>query len=316
MAEVSFPVAGGAGVTDARYENLIAPISNNGRVAFSAVTADQTIPLVYADNSGRQVKVYPNQAALVRGFRWESGTSTVTVALDANTSGNPRIDLIVLRLSRTTFQVRLAKRNGTPGANPNPPAAVQEQSADGVWELPIATVRVASSGSAGQPSIAPTNVTPLDYFLAPQGVVCHSDRRPPVSNGMLITEYDTGVLRRGYGGNWLLLGEAGLRTKIDLNTYWSGENLIMQRRNGTTFFQGLVRRAVSNLAANVDSLICIVPPEFRPVGDRGITGVVHSGQAIRALLMASNGHMEIREFPAQIPVGASVTFETCSWPSN
>jgi hypothetical protein len=118
VAETSFPVAGGAGVTDAAYERLMGPIMGAGRYGFSPSNATLTGPLIYADASGRQVKAYANQSAIIRGFRWESGSTPPTIALDANTSGNPRQDLIVLRLTRSTYTVRLAKINGTPASSP------------------------------------------------------------------------------------------------------------------------------------------------------------------------------------------------------
>lgn len=315
MAEVSFPVAGGAGVIEARYENLIGPISGTGRVAFTATSTDISVPLVYADGSGRLVKAHANQAAILRGFRWESGTSAPTVALDANTSGNPRIDLIVLRLERTTFTVRLAKRNGTPSATPAPPAAVQEAGPDGVWEWPVARVVVSSNGTSGLPNIQAANVTPLDYFLAPPPIVCHSSRLPSAATGAQATEYDTGLLKRGFGSNWLLLGEEGPPTKLDHYTGWTGTNFVVQRRNGTTFFRGLVQKSGTSLAANVNSNIAFVPGPFRPASDTGITGVVHGGGTVRALIDHNSGAFAITDFASAIPAGASITFETTSWPS-
>src|ERR1044072_4903738 len=90
--------------------------------AFAGVLGDFTSPqLIYGDSSGLQIKVGADRYALVRGHTWWSGSSIFTKAITSNSSGSPRIDLVVRRLSRTTWDVTVTVVTGTPGSGaPSP----------------------------------------------------------------------------------------------------------------------------------------------------------------------------------------------------
>lgn len=104
----------------------------------------------YADSTGLQVKVKTGKA-LIKGHFYKSDAETV-LAIGANSSGNPRIDLVVLRANFATRAVNLAVVPGTPAASPVAPALTQTS---GVWELAIAEVAVAN----GAVTIAAGDVT-------------------------------------------------------------------------------------------------------------------------------------------------------------
>lgn len=96
-------------------------------------------------------------AALVRGIHYLN-TADVTLAIAANASGNPRIDVIVLEADFTAQTVRLDVVQGTPAASPVAPALTQT---DGVlWQIPLADVAVAN----GFTSIAQSNIRPNAHF--------------------------------------------------------------------------------------------------------------------------------------------------------
>jgi hypothetical protein len=129
---------------------------------------------IFADSSGRQIKIRAARYGVIHGFNWYSGTSDTTVAIAANASGSTRIDRVVLRLTRATWQVRVAVIAGTPGAGA--PTFTQTYADSGVFEVSLALVTVvnaAASLAAGDvvfhapyfaptPMIAPTaSVTPL-----------------------------------------------------------------------------------------------------------------------------------------------------------
>jgi hypothetical protein len=96
-------------------------------------------------------------SALVRGLMYTSDADE-TLAIAANASGNPRIDVIVLRADFTAQTVRRAVRQGTPAASPVAPALTQT---DGVlWEIPLADIAVAN----GFVSISQANITPNAHF--------------------------------------------------------------------------------------------------------------------------------------------------------
>lgn len=107
-------------------------------------------------------------AALVRGvFYYNDATEAFTIA--ANSSGNPRIDTLMLRLDYALQTVRLALKQGTPAATPVPPALTQ--SAGIMWEIPVADIAAADSFT----SITQANITQRQEWVnAPPGVYLDS----------------------------------------------------------------------------------------------------------------------------------------------
>jgi microcystin-dependent protein len=90
----------------------------------------------------------------IRGIGREvvTGDSRV-LTINSNTSGNPRIDVIVARADWTTSAITLAVLEGTPAASPVAPTLTQT---DGVlWEEALAEVAVADGFS----SIVDANIT-------------------------------------------------------------------------------------------------------------------------------------------------------------
>ncbi len=316
MAETSFPVADGSGVTDAAYERLMGPVSGSGRVAFSPTQSQITTPLIYADGSGRQVKAYANQSAIVRGFRWESGTTPPVIALDANTSGNPRLDLIVARLSRSTYQVRLAKITGTPAATPAAPAPIQDTGSTGSWDLPLARVRVTSSGTTGQPVIQAADVTPVDYWLPQPQVISLSGRGPTLSPGQMLYQPDNGKLWWSVGHIATLLGERSTRTAITPASGWlSPPYLYAWRVNGFVYFQCQLTLNAAAKAAGTDLAVCTLPATFRP--DTDITGVgwMDPGQVCSWNVIAATGQVVVRNYNSTFPNGGYLVLHPMTWPA-
>lgn len=314
MAESSFPVAGGAGVTDAAYERLMGPITGSGRYNFNPTSGQLSTPLIFADNSGRQVKAYANQSAIVRGFRWESGTTPPVVSLDANTSGNPRLDLIVLRLDRSNFTVRLGKTRGTPASVPAPPAAIQDAGSTGAYELPLATVRVNSSGTTGLPSIQSGDVTALDWWLAPPGAVTKTGQNPPATHGMLLHHYDTGRSYRAVGSSWVLFGEAGAWTKLQPTAGWTSDNIYAQRVNGLVYFQAYITLNISDRAPHTDMSVCVLPAAFRPLHDIAVPAWMSPSQAGLVNISASTGSVTVRSYAQVFPNGGTLAISPVTWP--
>lgn len=142
MAESSWPSpSNGRVVDDVQYEKLGAQIG-----PYQGVMGDFTSPqLIYADSTGRQIKVAADRYGLVRGHVWWSGSSIVTVAIAANSSGSVRQDLVVLRLSRTTWDVNLVVIQGTPGAGV--PLSQTIPGTTGAWDMSLAIVTVANGAS-------------------------------------------------------------------------------------------------------------------------------------------------------------------------
>lgn len=75
-----------------------------------------------------------------------SNSTSQNVTLPANSSGNPRIDYIVVNIDWVADTATITSVTGSPGGSPVPPALVK--TAGTQWQLPLARVTVASG--AGQ----------------------------------------------------------------------------------------------------------------------------------------------------------------------
>lgn len=102
--------------------------------------------------------------ALVQGLAYIN-TATESKTIAANSSGNPRIDTIILRKDYALQTCRLAVLQGTPAASPSAPTLTQ--SANIMWEIPLADIAVAN----GFVSLAQSTITPRhEWVNAPPGV--------------------------------------------------------------------------------------------------------------------------------------------------
>lgn len=239
MAQYSRPTPdNGRVVTDDDFENLNLGYSVDGLIG---ATSD-TFP-IYADSTGRQVKIRINKLALVRGYLWGSDTSAdEIVAATTNTSGNPRIDRLVLQLSRTTRNVRTALKTGTPAATPTVPALTQNATGSGVWEFPLARWQVA----AGYTTIAASDIVPEAWYLSsPNTLATLSTWAQPsgsaLRSGQLLFETDTGFVSRWSGSKWLRLDDEQVVVTDQqwlntvTNTAMTNTNVLPQRTQGLTF---------------------------------------------------------------------------------
>lgn len=80
-------------------------------------------------------------SALVQG-KYYRNTAALAFTISANVSGNPRIDLVVLRVDYAAQTVRPAVKEGTPAGVPTIPALTQVVGT--TWEVPLAYIAVAN----------------------------------------------------------------------------------------------------------------------------------------------------------------------------
>lgn len=139
---------------------------------------------VYADSTGMQVKIRSGKIATVHGHGWYSGSSDFTKTVTANASGSARVDLVVLRLSRSTWAITAEVKAGTPGSGV-PPSLTQDAATTGagVWEIPLATVAVAN----GAVTIAAGNVTNAQQYVAPNPAMGFARRTSDLSRASTTT---------------------------------------------------------------------------------------------------------------------------------
>lgn len=316
MSETSYPVAGGGSVTDSNYEKLMAEISGSGLIGDPTVTS-----LMYADSTGRQIKLKAFRQAVVRGFRWETDADGLTVPVAANTSGYPRLDLGVLRLDRADYNVRFLLKQGTPAANPVAPLAQQDAGSSGVWDIPVGTVRVASTtttqANSGLPSIAAADVTPLDYFLAPPPMVSHSSRMPPVKPGQLVTQWDKGRTLAASGSQFHLIGENGTGVNVAVKSGWDNSSVWVTRRNGFVFMQAILYRNTpgKTTAASTDMVLFNLPADYRPPGDSAVMYLdgSHQDWFARFYLNPNTGDVGILGYDNALADNHFVTIHPVTW---
>lgn len=195
MAESSWPFhdgVDGTPVLEDQWSYMARQWAANGVVG---APGDANLQ-VFANSSGREVHVRAGRAS-VRGH-WFLSDAQETLAIAANSSGNPRIDRIVARLDPAANSVTLAVKQGSPSGSPSAPALTQTDT--GTWELTLAKVTVAN----GAVSIAAGDVTDERVYAPPPAMLATSARRPvnPVTD-QIILEADTGLWKRWTGSAWV-----------------------------------------------------------------------------------------------------------------
>lgn len=194
MAETSWPFhdgVDGTPVLETQWSIMARQWSATGVVGIPGDTNLQC----YGNSSGLEVHVRAGRAG-VRGH-WYDSDAVETLAISANSSGNPRIDRVVLQLDPSADEAVLAVLTGTPAASPSAPALTQTD--DGVYELSLGFVAVAN-GAAG---IDAGNVSDDRTFASIPYTPALSSRRPdgPVV-GQRIWETDTGYDMVWNGSAW------------------------------------------------------------------------------------------------------------------
>ena len=107
--------------------------------------------------TSKSVRVVTGRAVVRGKVYWLDADTTLTVP--DNTSGNPRIDRVVLEADWATQTVRLKILEGTPAASPSPPTLTQ---VDGtLWQMSLAQVAVAN----GFTSISNSDITDEREFV-------------------------------------------------------------------------------------------------------------------------------------------------------
>lgn len=195
MAIDSFPNTAHASraVTLAEHEQLAAPLTGSGLVGYTGVAP------VYADSTGRQVKVRAGVHGLIRGTKFVNATETV-VAVTTNTSGNPRKDLLVARLDRSTYQVSFVVIAGVAAATPLAPSPVRTDSIDGsgVFDQPLAEITLANAYT----TIADLNLVNRAWWLSKSGYQGFDAAKPPIEPGALFKAADAGITYVGGAAKW------------------------------------------------------------------------------------------------------------------
>lgn len=260
MAERSWPSPNhgtpARAVTDAEYPHL-APWASDGIFQSGS-------DVVYANSSGLEVHVRADKYGIVQAHAWTSGTAEFALAVAANASGATRVDTVVLRLDRSTWDVTIEVRQGTPGAGP--PMLARDAGDTGLWEIPVADVTV-DNGAA---TIAAGKVTPRPLLQSGAVRPCTliTDIQSTLAPGDIAFEASTSRWIGWTGASGTLLYEdTGWRTMTLTNSAWEGApSCLARRRNGFVSLRIAVERVQVTFAkADPDgSPLFTVPADMKP----------------------------------------------------
>ncbi|RKS68989.1 hypothetical protein BZB76_6128 [Actinomadura pelletieri DSM 43383] len=310
MTEKSGVFAGNPIATEIELARLFQGFQLDGVRGNPNDTACQVIP-----DGGLNIKVRTGYAH-VAGYWYESLGDGEVRAVAANAATQPRKDLVVLRADPEADKVTVAIRQGTP-LLPDP---VRQQG--GVWELPLARVRVAP----GAASIGVADIEDAREFAGTTIAPSHSTDRPDrPAMGQLIYETNTGRWVGYTGGTtpWRTVAED--TGWINLSPAWTdvwqvGWALKARRLNGICYLRGALRRIKSTYGkGDADgTLLTILPANLRPferhspamVCDHGSKG----GYVVpgRMDINPDNGEVRLMHVSADVPVG-HYAFLSTTW---
>lgn len=240
----------------AENEQLLAPLGGSGLIGYTGTTP------VYADSTGRQVKVRAGVHGWIRGTKFTNTAETV-VSLTTNTSGNPRVDLLVARLTRSTYVVSYVVIAGAAAATPLAPQPVRNDTIDGsgVYDLPLAEIKVAN----GYTTVAALDVTNRAWWRSVSGYHGLAAAPPPVEAGAFFRANDTGITYIGTaGGAWQKIYFNGGWKSPGVPAGWNPVNFAFIRVNDLVVMNARLIRTGGNVAATVSPVMCVLSEGYRP----------------------------------------------------
>lgn len=283
MASESWPNAShnDGAVTTTEYEQMAALGFGTGLVGTTDMTG-----IVYADATGRQVKIRAGRYAVVRGAAWYSGASDITVAISANASGSTRIDRLVLRLTRATGVITETVVEGTPGSGA--PALETSTGTTGLYDFPLAKITVAD----GTTSLDENTVDLDGWYLAPQPIASTAATWPPFDvhfPGWIMLDVAAARAAISTGSEWLdLYRDSGWVTASAAGGWAFDGRTRYRRRDGLVTLNVAARRAGSSLPEGTNSTILTLPAGYRPAFDSmTLVGYVDGSRVARAKVDAS-----------------------------
>lgn len=297
MAQASWPdPADGRVVDERQYELLAARFSGDGVYWQPGDPAP-----VYADGTGLHVKIRPDLHGSMRGFGWTSGTGE-TLPVAPNATGQARVDRVVLRLDRSTWQVRMAVRQGGQAA----PALVRQGGDTGVFESHVGLVTVPPGASTILPGDVVSYPTVPGSRTRPQ----HSSARNPAPEvGEIAYEYNTARWVGWTGSLWRPIAPEVIETEADiaLTSKWpSASPTALNRvyRYGRVVEINLnLARALDSWAGAGDSQVGLLPAGYRPSATRWPPAVAITPDNFARIQVNTNGGIVLSNPLKRVDVG-------------
>jgi hypothetical protein len=262
MAEKSWPDPASVPpdeVTDVEYERLMSTLVPNG---FRGSPADS--PIVFSDETGPHVKIRANAAGGLRGFGWTAGDTHVTKAIATNATSNSRLDLVVLRLTRSDWRLRTAVKTGVAAAIPVLPTLTQDLdlagAGTGVFEVPMAKV----TAPPGFTHIDAGAVVSVTQHIAPTRILCKAAQKPAHQQFLEVCETDTGKVYMSDGiSKWIeKTADSGWFDGVTNLAGWNADPSVVSRLNGYVTVQFHAQRTGAATTAGTD--ICQIATGCRP----------------------------------------------------
>ena len=295
-------------VDDAQFEQTMSGGMYDGFIDGNPSTTTDPVYL-----SAGALKVRPSRTANVRGHSWATDTDgdDISSLVTTNSSGSPRIDLVVLRLDRSTWKVTLAVVAGTPGSGA--PAATRNTGSTGVYEVEVAEATVPTGGNTV------TVVKNRAWYLIRGGTIaCTSTSRPPSAVSRVIWETDTGRRYAGTGSGWLLTGEdTGWVAVTGINTNWAASAAPMIRRvNGIVYLRPGELSRVSTLNSGDNSLIYTIPAGFRSSIYQHMSCYQDGSNVADVVIKTEDYGLWVRGHASPITAGSSLRISTITYPAD
>lgn len=309
MAFESFPNTphNNRAISLVEHEQLAAPLGLSGLTNYGTGTTP-----VYADSTGRQVKLRAGVGALIRGTRFNNLTETA-LAVAANASGNPRVDLVVLRLNRADYQITPVVLPGTPGANPVAPTPVRNEPGGNpdYYDQPLAEITVPNAAT----TITATQVTNRAWWITGSGYTGYSTARPPIVGGVLWRETDTGISYIGsHGGTWQRIYQHTGWVDVNPGTGWNSIIFSAARDGNLCTATICIQRTGGTIGSDTPFFFGPLPGELRP--DRTVWGTYHATQPSRSYRVCVTEGGTVRfQHDGTNPVvnGATITASLPPW---
>lgn len=285
-------------VTDAEYEQLAARFSDDG------VYGDPTDTTVVSAGIGLTVDIRPGVDASVRGHGWTSGTATVTLPITANSSGQTRIDRVVLRLDRSDWTVRAVVKEGTPGAGP--PPLTQDAGDTGVWEILLVGVTVQTGAGS-------VTVTRGELYVGTRvrpALSSHRNVTPEL--GELAYETDTGRLSLyTKSGAWTTVYEDPAEVYLGAGfSTWADQGQAVGQRSGSVVSLRISKRRTGSMLHKVDpdgSKLATVPTSLRSSRRDHFFACVFSNGETGRVEVRTDGEIWVRMISGDVSIGSTLS---------